>query len=120
MVVTCLPPRSDTCTLHERVGSPLICTVQAPHWAMPHPNFVPVGLRCSRSTQRSGVSGSASTLTALPLTVNAVATMPSSGNADVPHKVDDFGVSDDPLGRDVGDLASRPTRCHGWACENPL
>ena len=45
---------------------------------MPHPNFVPVSLRCSRTTQSSGVSGSASTLTALPLTVNAMAAMRSS------------------------------------------
>src|SRR5215469_15692547 len=78
MVVTCLPPRSHTCTLHDRVGSPSRCTVQAPHWAIPHPNFVPVSLRCSRSTQSNGVSGSASTLTSLPLTVNAMATMHSS------------------------------------------
>ena len=35
--------------LHERVGSPSRCTVQAPHWAMPHPNFVPVSLSCSRT-----------------------------------------------------------------------
>src|SRR5215469_15085576 len=42
MVVTCLPRMLDICTLHERVGSPSRCTVQAPHCATPHPNFVPV------------------------------------------------------------------------------
>ena len=26
----------------ERRGSPSTCTVQAPHWPMPQPNFVPV------------------------------------------------------------------------------
>ena len=34
------------------------CTVQAPHWAMPHPNFVPTIFNSSRSTHRSGVSSS--------------------------------------------------------------
>jgi hypothetical protein len=48
MVVTCLPRMVDICTLHERVGSPSRCTVQAPHCATPHPNFVPVSLKCSR------------------------------------------------------------------------
>src|SRR5215813_13658307 len=78
IVVTRLPLMSDTCTLHERSGSPSMCTVHAPHCAMPHPNFVPVSLRCSRMTQSSGVSGSASTLTVLSLTVNAMAAMRSS------------------------------------------
>src|SRR5215813_1750740 len=110
MVVTDLPSTMDIGVAQARVACPSICTVQAPHWAMPHPNFVPVSLRCSRSTQSSGVSGSASTVTALPLTVNAVATMPSSGNADEPERVDYFGVNDDPLEvedriNDVSDLA---------------
>ena len=45
------------------------CTVHAPHWAMPHPYFVPVRPSCSRSTQSSGVLGSTSTCCCLPLTV---------------------------------------------------
>ena len=36
---------------------PSICTVQAPHRPAPQPNFVPVSLRCSRTTQSSGVFG---------------------------------------------------------------
>src|SRR3954468_3352151 len=52
---------------HERTGWPFRCTVHAPHSAMPQPYLVPVMSRRSRSTQRSGVSGSASTLTVLPL-----------------------------------------------------
>jgi hypothetical protein len=32
----------ETGATHERTASPLICTVQAPHCAMPHPYFVPV------------------------------------------------------------------------------
>jgi hypothetical protein len=41
--------------MHERVASPLMCTVQAPHNAIPQPNFVPVMLKVSRSTHRSGI-----------------------------------------------------------------
>src|SRR5689334_1056999 len=39
---------------------------------MPQPNLVPVSLRSSRSTHSSGVSGSTSTVTALPLTEKLV------------------------------------------------
>ena len=42
-----------------RTGSPSRCTVQAPHCAMPQPNFVPVRPSRSRSTQSSGMSGGA-------------------------------------------------------------
>jgi len=40
--------------MHERVVALSICTVQAPHSAMPQPNFVPVILSMSRNTQSSG------------------------------------------------------------------
>ena len=30
---------------HERIGWPFRCTVQAPHWAMPQPYFVPVSCK---------------------------------------------------------------------------
>ena len=43
------------------------CTVQAPHSAIPQPNFVPVMPSTSRNTQRSGVSPSTSTLCVFPL-----------------------------------------------------
>src|SRR5262245_1131022 len=43
---------------------------------MPHPNFVPVSLRLSRSTHSSMVSGSAATSTCLPLTVMSIASPP--------------------------------------------
>ena len=51
----------------ERCASPLMCTEQAPHCAMPQPYFVPVGPTISRMTQSSGVSGSACTSRTLPL-----------------------------------------------------
>jgi hypothetical protein len=49
-----------------------MCTVQAPHCAIPHPYFVPVSFSESRITQSSGVEGGSATLTAFPLTVNEI------------------------------------------------
>ena len=45
------------------------CTVQAPHWAIPQPYFVPVSPTSSRKTQRSGVSLSTSSRCEVPLTL---------------------------------------------------
>src|SRR3954462_13855681 len=42
MVVIFLPAAADTGNEQERVGVPSMCTVQAPHWAMPQPYLVPV------------------------------------------------------------------------------
>jgi hypothetical protein len=55
MVVTSRPSRPPMGSWQERTGSPFRCTVQAPHWAMPQPNLVPVMPSVSRSTQRRGV-----------------------------------------------------------------
>ena len=52
-------PTLDNGRTHERTGSPSMCTVQAPHCAMPQPYLVPVSASCSRNTHSSGVSGSA-------------------------------------------------------------
>src|SRR5712691_12625300 len=68
MVVTFLPAAADRGVEQERTGSPSRCTVQAPHWAMPQPNFVPVMRSESRSTHKRGVPGAASTSRVLPLT----------------------------------------------------
>ena len=55
----------------ERTALPPMCTVQAPHAPIPHPNFVPFMLRTSRSTQSSGISaGTSFTVWALPFTVS--------------------------------------------------
>jgi hypothetical protein len=48
--------------MQERVASPSMCTVQAPHKAMPHPNFVPVIPSVSRKTHSSGMLGLTSTV----------------------------------------------------------
>ena len=63
----------------ERTGLPSRCTVQAPHCAMPQPNFVPVVLSTSRNTQSSGMSPSTLTLRLSPSTLmtKAMASSPS-------------------------------------------
>ena len=48
MVVIFFPATVETGVTQERAASPSMCTVQAPHRAMPQPNFVPVMLRVSR------------------------------------------------------------------------
>src|SRR5439155_22157234 len=72
MVVIFLPATVDTGVTHERVAAPSTCTVQAPHWAMPQPNLVPVISRLSRRTQSSGVSAATSTRWGLPLIVSVI------------------------------------------------
>src|SRR3954464_11140806 len=70
MVVICDLPRLSTGVTQDRVAMPSICTVQAPHWAIPQPNFVPVMPSTSRNTQRSGMSAGASNDFCSPLIVS--------------------------------------------------
>src|ERR1700733_2491039 len=49
-----------------------MCTVQAPHCAMPHPNFVPCKPTTARIAHKRGMSGSESSVMALPLSVKAI------------------------------------------------
>jgi hypothetical protein len=72
MVVTSLPATCVIGMLQERTGTLFTCTVQAPHWATPHPNLVPVSCKSSRNTHSSGVLGAASVMAAFPLTLNEV------------------------------------------------
>src|SRR5262245_51997646 len=86
MVVIFLPPTVDIWVWQDLTALPSIWTVQAPHRPEPQPYLVPMSLRCSRTTQSRAVSGSASTLTALPLIVNATPSWVSSlanGSPDV-------------------------------------
>ena len=75
MVVTLLPATLEIGVTQDRVGCPLICTVQAPHSAMPQPNLVPVMPSVSRRTQSSGMAGTTSTVCGLPFRVNLTAAM---------------------------------------------
>jgi hypothetical protein len=76
------PATLETGVIHERVASPLMCTVQAPHSAIPHPNLVPVMFNVSRNTQRSGICGSTSTVVDFPFSVKVVPMIfsPNSSN----------------------------------------
>src|SRR6266568_7806763 len=69
MVVICFPSAPLTGKEQERVATPSIWTVQAPHCAMPQPYLVPVRPTCSRITHNSGVLGSTSISSVLPLMV---------------------------------------------------
>ena len=60
MVVIGLPATALTGIEQERVATPAIWTVQAPHCAMPQPYFVPVRPIASRNTHNRGVRGSTS------------------------------------------------------------
>src|SRR5262249_33306000 len=62
IVVTAEVPMLSIGVIQERVATPPICTVQAPHSAMPQPNLVPVMPRTSRNTHKRGVSPSTSTV----------------------------------------------------------
>src|SRR5271169_4473930 len=73
MVVTRLPATVEIRVVQDRVGWPLICTVHAPHSAIPQPNLVPVSPSVSRSTHNRGIAGSTSTVCALPFNVNLTA-----------------------------------------------
>src|SRR5258705_2405209 len=79
MVVIFLPSTALTGIAHERTAVPSMCTVQAPHWAMPQPYLVPVRPICSLSTQSSGVLGSTSTWVVFPLTVKRAIACPPLG-----------------------------------------
>src|SRR5262249_627888 len=70
MVVMRLPTAADAGSWHAFVACPSTWTVQAPQRAMPHPYLVPVSPILSRKTQSSGVSGSTSTVSRLPLMFN--------------------------------------------------
>src|ERR1700730_3355302 len=67
MVVICLPATAATGIEQERVGTPSIWTVQAPHCAMPQPYLVPVMPMVSRNTHSKGVESSTSALWDWPL-----------------------------------------------------
>ena len=45
-----LPATLSTGVMQERVGAPSMCTVHAPHKALPQPNLVPVSPSVSRNT----------------------------------------------------------------------
>src|SRR5215472_3454471 len=85
MVVTSDLPMLSIGVTQERVALPSMCTVQAPHSAMPQPNLVPVIPSTSRSTHKSGVSPSTSTVRSTPLILMVVAIATSRPVALIGH-----------------------------------
>ena len=79
IVVIFRPATDASVVTHDRTGWPSRCTVQAPHIAIPHPNFVPVRRALSRIAQRSGMSGSASRVVVFSLSKNVVGIGDSAG-----------------------------------------
>src|SRR5512145_440281 len=77
MVVICLPSAAETGSTQERTALPSMCTVQAPHIAMPHPYLVPVRPACSRIAHKSGVLGLTLTSSDLPLMLKRAMVSPS-------------------------------------------
>jgi hypothetical protein len=70
MVVTRFPATLEIGVTQDLTASPLMCTVQAPHTAMPQPYLVPRRLRTSRTTHRSGMSNGTSKVVGRPFTIN--------------------------------------------------
>src|SRR5262245_20972507 len=70
MVVIAAPVMSLIALTQDRIASPFLCTVQAPHSAMPQPNFAPVSFNSSRRYQSNGISGSPSNERSIPLTLS--------------------------------------------------
>src|SRR5271157_3268385 len=87
MVVIFFPATLETAVMHERAGSPSMCTVQAPHSATPQPNFVPVIFSVSRSTHSRGIWGSTLTVVAFPFSVKVTAISTSLGAPDIVHQL---------------------------------
>src|SRR5258708_17220703 len=74
-VVTFFPATAESGITHERIGSPSRCTVHAPHCASPQPKCGLLILRSLRKAYRSGMFGSALTVTVLPSTANLMLAM---------------------------------------------
>src|ERR1700681_1773767 len=67
MVVIARSPIEPTGKTQDRTALPSTCTVQAPHCAIPQPNFVPVSPKTSRRTHSKGMLAGASTFFSSPL-----------------------------------------------------
>ena len=68
MVATAAAPTAETGVKQERTALPSRWTVHAPQSPAPQPNLLPFKSSSSRSTQRSGVSPSTSTVCFAPFT----------------------------------------------------
>src|SRR5579885_2762575 len=69
MVVTLAPSAWPASTVHDFTALPSMCTVQAPHWLVSQPTWVPVRPRSRRIRSTSSVAGLVSSSTGASLTV---------------------------------------------------
>ena len=76
------PLTRDATVIHDRVATPPMITVQAPHWPSPHPNLGPRNLRSFRRTYSRRVDGSTSTVCSVPFTFNVIALIASCSSAE--------------------------------------
>jgi hypothetical protein len=72
-VVICALDTAEIGSTQERIGSPFTQTVQAPHWAIPQPYFVPKSDKWSLKAHNNGVLGSMSKETFFLFTVQLIA-----------------------------------------------
>src|SRR5215212_7693548 len=70
MVSTSAPSACGANTVQLFTDAPFMNTVQAPHWLVSQPTWVPVSERFSRSRWTSSTRGSTSTSSRWPLTVS--------------------------------------------------
>src|ERR1700693_1027177 len=94
MVVISEPPTSLIAVVQERIAAPFWWTVQAPHKAMPQPNFVPVKAATSRKYHNKGIAGSPSNVCSFPLTLKRTIYPPinheswvATAKARLPHHI---------------------------------
>ena len=77
MVVTLWPAACVASMAQLFTARPFRCTVQAPHWLVSQPTWVPVRRRCSRMNSDNSVCGATSRDTSLPLTFRVMLGMES-------------------------------------------
>src|SRR5262245_9063606 len=63
-----LPAAAHSGVSQAATACPSTSTLQAPHWFVPHPKWLPVRPSRPRNTESSGVAGSASMRRSMPLT----------------------------------------------------
>src|SRR6185295_903061 len=69
------PLTLDVGVTHDRTATPLMMTVQAPHWPSPQPKCGPCTPTSFRRMYSSGVNGSTSTVCLPPFTVSVILLM---------------------------------------------
>src|SRR5438105_203277 len=75
----------ETGVMHDRVATPLMMTVHAPHWPSPQPNRGPRKAISLRRIYSSGVVGSMSKVCVLPFTFSVMLLILRSPSSEARH-----------------------------------